>query len=649
MMSNLDIYTDKLGFKTFLLIIYYFFFKEKKLRIFFYTKGYSFPFYKKLNIYKNIKLIDISNLHESRYFINNKSIFQLIWIEIDNFFNNQIKEDSFSELANLIINKKKINKEKLFCYFKENSVYFVYYQIKLYLFSKKFSKKNKCIFFFKKNPFNNEIEKYYNIEIINYIDLTFFYKKRIDSSYYENYLITYLFSRIKILQNVFFSIRQFITGFFSKKISNQDKKIFIEVHQREINFKSVTDFFWLKDSKLKKNAIAILYKKYKKKSIDELNNNNITYKYYKKLHISKINFLSLLKYYSLILINLFNFNLNSWKKIMIYFYFIKTTYWYEVFKSENAKIFFTMIDIDEDKFCKLDAIELNNGISITSHWSNFPFLSNINKKAGSVVLTWGDHYKNFIFNKKLYQKIYNIGYPNDHYFNFIEKNYSKIENKNKFIITYMDNNLWGDGFNYPSLNIIIMNKFIDLLNKYENLIIYLKPKSKFWYKKKYTNIKNLEQFIKKGKIKVLFNEGENEKFTPAAAAAMSDLCIGLGISTASSEAIFFGVPAFHFDNHNLINDFTEMGKDKIIFNKVNNLFKAIEDQIRFKKISIEDCKKISYSLDCFQDRKSSLRAESIISFIFDLLVQNENPNEILNKLDIFIRDNSIFKKNLDLV
>ena len=111
------------------------------------------------------------------------------------------------------------------------------------------------------------------------------------------------------------------------------------------------------------------------------------------------------------------------------FYFIKTSYWFEVFKNENAKIFFTMIDADEDKFCKLNAIEINDGLSISSHWSNFPFFLNRNNKAANVILTWGNHFKKFLINKENYNKIYSIGYPNDHYFNSIENKFSKIKNK----------------------------------------------------------------------------------------------------------------------------------------------------------------------------------------------------------------------------
>ena len=104
---------------------------------------------------------------------------------------------------------------------------------------------------------------------------------------------------------------------------------------------------------------------------------------------------------------------------------------------------------------------------------------------------------------------------------------------------------------------------------------------------------------------------------------------------------------FHFDNLNIINDFTNNGRNKIFFNNIGNLFNAIEDQINYKKISIKECKDIYSNLDCFQDKQSSLRADLIISYIFELLIKKENTNEIFTKLDLFVKNNDIFKCKLN--
>ena len=127
---------------------------------------------------------------------------------------------------------------------------------------------------------------------------------------------------------------------------------------------------------------------------------------------------------------------------------------------------------------------------------------------------------------------------------------------------------------------------------------------------------------------------------------MSDLCVGLGMSTTAAESVFYGVPAFYFDTLNLSYNFTNIGKNKIFFSRINDLFKAIEDQINYKKISLKDCKEIYSHLDCFQDKKSGMRADLIISYMFELLLKKENVNEIFTKLDLFINNNEDFKCKL---
>ena len=77
MNKNLDIFTDKLNFRTFIFIAYLFFFK-KNIRVFLHN-WIKFSFFKKFKSSKKIKLIDISKFHESRFFIKNKSLFQLIY------------------------------------------------------------------------------------------------------------------------------------------------------------------------------------------------------------------------------------------------------------------------------------------------------------------------------------------------------------------------------------------------------------------------------------------------------------------------------------------------------------------------------------------------------------------------------------------
>ena len=87
MKNNLDVYVDKLSLFTFFII----FIKKKqfkKIRVFYYIKSnflFSSNFFNFSSYFfnKELKLINLSKFEESKIFINNKSIFHIIWDEVD--------------------------------------------------------------------------------------------------------------------------------------------------------------------------------------------------------------------------------------------------------------------------------------------------------------------------------------------------------------------------------------------------------------------------------------------------------------------------------------------------------------------------------------------------------------------------------------
>ena len=104
--------------------------------------------------------------------------------------------------------------------------------------------------------------------------------------------------------------------------------------------------------------------------------------------------------------------------------------------------------------------------------------------------------------------------------------------------------------------------FIRLLTKHSNLTLYLKPKSKLSLE----NLKNLmpiiNEYIDNNRIKIFFGTGFNEKFNPAKLAKISNLVVGLGVSSVAAESSFLELLLFHFDNLNLQK--TKMISAKII-------------------------------------------------------------------------------------
>ena len=193
MKDNLDIYTDKLSLLILLVaafkLIYF-----KNIRIFFYVKSNYLFFFEKF-FKKKFRFINLSKFEDARIFINKKTLFFSIWEEIDNFYDKIIDKNEFEYVSNYKVDKKKIDHSKFTGFFKENSSYLIYTGIKIFLFSKKFSKNNEVFFILKKSPFISSLKKIYHINIFSYFDINFSYKKKYESIYYEYYLKFYFLTQ----------------------------------------------------------------------------------------------------------------------------------------------------------------------------------------------------------------------------------------------------------------------------------------------------------------------------------------------------------------------------------------------------------------------------------------------------------------------
>ena len=118
------------------------------------------------------------------------------------------------------------------------------------------------------------------------------------------------------------------------------------------------------------------------------------------------------------------------------------------------------------------------------------------------------------------------------------------------------------------------------------------------------------------------------------------------MSSVAAEASFFGTTSFHFDNLNLQNqnDFCKNNLNKIVFNKLQNLENAINDQILNNKMSVQENKSFHGQLDPFQDGKASLRTATIIDFIFKKHDNLNNLDSLLEEVDDLIENNKVLFK-----
>ena len=309
-----------------------------------------------------------------------------------------------------------------------------------------------------------------------------------------------------------------------------------------------------------------------------------------------------------------------------------------------------MIDMDEDKLVKAQALEFNDALFIQSHWSNFPTYKKNNQKCCDILFTWSSHFiKNNFFNYP-FKKIFSLGYPNDHYFKKI-KNENQNENtdKSKFILSYMDNIFYNDIYYGKTTSRRLLKMFINLLKKHENLLLFLKPKSKDSFEILKKIVPELDIFIKTKRARAFFGDKINEKYNPAKIANMSNLVVGMGVSSAAAESSFFGTVSFHYDNLNLIdnNDFCKKNLNTVVFNSIEKLETAINQQIVSSRLSIIESKKFHALLDCYQDGMTGVRTALIMDLIFEKYKSLKNINNLFFDIDELIENNkNLFEKKL---
>jgi hypothetical protein len=600
--------------------------------------------------FRKIQFIDCNKFEESRIKIENKYLHLYLWQSLTDLSNKFLSKEYLLNNENFAENNN-LNDVKYTEFLREKFLYQAYVPLKLYAYSKKFSKNNQTLFFIEKNALKPVFDSlsenfFYYYNIIFYVKI-----KKLNSMYFNFLYFRYFSFKIFLLKIIYLFLSRCIKGIFKSKNKSTQKKIGIDILQREINNKSITDLYWLKFSKIKKeNICAISHVYWDNNSLNNLKEFNLQNLHFDSLPFFFKDFCKIFTLLPFLFFYLFRAkNFSGWKKFHQYLYLVQSIYYKSIYKMQNISVYFSMSDVDQDKLVKAQGLELNNTLFVQSHWSNFPTFKKINQKCCDIMFAWSPHFIKNNFSNFPFKKIYSLGFPSDHYFKDIEENSNKNYNDNsKFKISYMDNDFYNDIYFGKTISRKIMKMFIRLLEKHSNLILFLKPKSKLNFKNLKKKIPSLNKHIDNKRVKVFFGIGPNEKYNPAKLAKISNLVVGLGVSSAAAESSFSGTTSFHFDNLNLENEnnFCKKNLNKIVFNKIENLEKEISNQIVSEKMSVAENKKLHGMLDSFQDGKTGLRTALIMDLIYEKYEKLDNLDSLLAKIDILINNNKIlFKKN----
>ena len=340
---------------------------------------------------------------------------------------------------------------------------------------------------------------------------------------------------------------------------------------------------------------------------------------------------------------------SSWIHLCLLKYEMEASYWQSIYHQYNIRILWSMSDGGIPHLAKSQAVENLGGFYTGSHWSNFPTCQIYNKKYYDVYFVWANHFLKNILTHYSYPATFVSGYVSDHYFEKHRERANKLRNKfpGKFIITYNDNKIMKEGSLSANMLLNLHKMFIDILEKNDQVVLFLKPKGKSEFDGIKSQLSKLGDWIEQDRIVLFFGEGPSRKTVPALVGMASDLVVSLGISTTSVECHFAGTLAFHADLGGMVNnDFGNRGLGKIVFRDIDTLKKAIQNCIEEGTSQrYQEAVEINAMLDPFQDGMAYRRVGSVLKRLQGALEQGESREQALQTIKQYYQELVPFNLN----
>ncbi len=293
-------------------------------------------------------------------------------------------------------------------------------------------------------------------------------------------------------------------------------------------------------------------------------------------------------------------------------------YWQSIYSQLGVRVLWSMYDIDPEKLIKAQALENLNSLFAGSHWSYFPMVCAANdRKCYDVFFTWGPYSPKNVFVKDSWLGMFYTGYPLDFYFDKYRDEAAQLrrEHSGKFILTYLDNVVSNDFSASRKMRRALHQMLVDLLKKYEHLVVFLKPKRNHALAEAIAELPQIGEFIRQGRIFAFLGDSPRTKAIPAKVGMASDLVVGMGIGTAAMECAFAGAVSFHADLLNFQNnEFAEKSEGTVTFRDIQSLQEAVESFIDGRKrLTAEDRRKFYEHIEPFQDGKAYQRTGFILN------------------------------------
>ena len=656
--NETEIWLDVLCWESFIKVL---FLKEHKfVKIYYFNLSLLFsPFVAMIQNIKSITFQQIDDFVQSEQKVGNVTAYDFIRDQVDDKLSEVSQMWTNCKQARRLINKYNFNTEKVRKYLESKSIFYFLRILEMKVVSELRSKSINRIILVRNSPFSD----------------TFKNEIGFNAKFYRSY-VSHYFQIISRKNNIetdrlyFFSIKkistvcQILLGWlkYVYLVIDEDKNNSLngvkginrfglggEVLQSRVRMNQINDFFWLKSDSIDPGSVSVIgsyshtLDDESKKIIKGLGVQRIkggiskSIKYYLILLLSKRSFkiLSILYWKSILNIYhpigliykiLFRWNERSWIQVQIWKFYYSVFFYEKYFKKNNIRIVFAN-NVGYSSLVTSQALENINGLYVSSHWNvhyacaDFP---PTDPKYADIFFVWGSYFVDYILKTRKYLDVFPVGFLLDYYFNDhkITARDLRAEYPNKFIISYYDN-AYGDDIPYSlNLQIDIHKMLLLILKQNPHVILFLKPKRKYFYERITLQLPELNEWEKSGRVRLFFGETKRTKEVTALVGMASDLAIGIGISSAAAECYFAGTLAYHADlaAGHVSNEFGNKGLGKVVFRDIESLQLEIEDCIENgTQKKYEACRDIYRMLDPFMDGQAYQRVGFILKTLQEQL------------------------------
>jgi len=567
--------------------------------------------------------------------------------------------------------RKKLNNIKIKGHLEEAAFPYFYRPIDISIIAAIRCKQTNYCLIFRKTPFfdilANELEpthvQFYTTYFSHYFKIinrdNYLYDELFSRFYYSDrfYQISSMFGRwiLIVLSTIIFT---FSRRFFYRLSNSANINIGVEQLQSRVRLEEINDIFWFEQSQINPSSIYNLESHNLDRTsgqiLEQMKINRampvqsprplLKSLLIDRKYVDSILFITATKTFAqqtmwnmlALLRNIFKWNESAWIRVQLTKYKYRMAYWQNIYKQLNIKILWSMSDVDTDKFAKLQALEMLGGFYVGGHWSNYPMLRVDNQNTYDILFTWGPHFVDNIMSPYPSLAKFIVGYPCTYYFSMQAKRAKELRDRyaNKFILSYQDNIMANDIPYSLNMQIAIHEMLLHILEENDDVVLLLKPKRKFVFRKIKERIPRLKNLLKAGRVVVFLGDTASTKEVPATIGMASDLVIGLGVSTTAAECHFAGTLAFHIDLTGFVNnEFGNKGLGQVVFRDIQSLYEAINEQIyKYNVKKSSDYRKLYESLDPFQDGQAYRRTGSILKDLQELLNQGLTREDAIKTL-----------------